>query len=82
LFESNRVSFANFQIKPEKNRKELEKEEKAAGITSAQVQKKAMAHLPSSPNRYRTPPPLAADERAPLVISSKQTEASTAPSRA
>jgi hypothetical protein len=42
LFESNRVSTASFQIKPEKvNRKELEKEEKAAGITSAQVQKTA-----------------------------------------
>jgi hypothetical protein len=50
LFESNRVSTASFQIKPEKvNRKELEKEEKAAGITSAQVQKTAHgpAYTPS-----------------------------------
>jgi hypothetical protein len=51
LFESNRVSFASFQIKPEKeNRKELEKGEKAAGITSAQDQK--MAHGPAcTPSR-------------------------------
>jgi hypothetical protein len=55
LFESNRVSFASFQIKPEKeNGKELEKEEKAAGITLAQVQK--MAHDPSLPlSRTGTP---------------------------
>jgi hypothetical protein len=41
-----------------------------------------MAHLPSFPNRYRTLPPLAADERAPLVISSKQTETNTTRPRA
>jgi hypothetical protein len=55
LFESNRVSFASFQIKPEKeNGKELEKEEKATGITLAQVQK--TAHGPSLPlSRTGTP---------------------------
>jgi hypothetical protein len=54
LFESNRVSFASFQINQKKKiEKKLEKEEEGRRITSTQIQKTAMAHLPPSPNWYR-----------------------------